>query len=354
MSLNSPRKKICSECGGDFVAYNVRTHRCDNCKATTPSPPRVFNRVCCECHKEFKTRNIYTVACSVKCGKEAAKSGKAKIAKGILKKDAQDRLLQSRKDKEDRNKRYKEKLWTKERMLESCKDAWGDEYEVVISDVGSSANITIICNQHGEKTVPFRGGAYQRTPCNECRVNHNRISHTDFISSCRERFGDRYTYLSQYDGTDSTIQYLCPDHGEVNMVAKMHLKSPTGCTLCSIAEQDHAQNPYGGINETTISRNPDELIDFYLLKLIEDSGVIYKVGLSRNIKGRLRGIRPHFNSVEVLYTTSGRIQDMYNLEQDILNNFERASPLIKFGGYTECIKENPMNFIQSITPKGDA
>lgn len=301
---------------------------------------REFDRVCCVCSNLFITHNIYTVCCSPKCSRKGADTGLAKAAKAVLKMSYK---LKKKKLKEDRQLKkaaYLNSLWGDERIVSHCNSHWGDEYEVDASKYSDGGVfISIRCNIHGDKSIRFKPESMQKVPCNECRVNHNKLTVDQFYTKCIEIHGDKFDYNYEYEGVDKSITFKCPSHGCQSMQAKAHLRSPTGCAKCSIESMDFARNPFGGINKKTVDRNPDEIIELYIIS--HSTG--YKVGLSRNIKSRLKALGKHLSNIEILYSKSGRIQDMFKAEQDILSMCERDFNVGVFGGHTECVKENPLD-----------
>ena len=94
----------------------------------------------------------------------------------------------------------------------------------------------------------------------------------------------------------------------------------------------------GAYNITLAERNKElwltEELYFYHLKLIEDDGFeLYKYGLTKDIKTRLKNI-PY--NAEVLELTMLNKYDAVYKEIEMLNNVEKYIPQKTFGGYNEC------------------
>ncbi len=94
----------------------------------------------------------------------------------------------------------------------------------------------------------------------------------------------------------------------------------------------------GNYNITLAERHKEEWLNtqiyLYKLKMIDINGqVFFKYGLSKNLKYRLYGI-PY--DVEILDTQLFNKYDAVYKEKELLANINNYTPLIKFGGYTEC------------------
>jgi len=144
-----------------------------------------------------------------------------------------------------------------------------------------------------------------------------------------EDFRKRYAENKEYESDRKRKYYIenknkillkCKEYREVNP------KEKTGKTGT------------GNYNITLAERNKKEWLEeelfFYKLKITDTDGtVFYKCGLAKNIRNRLYHI-PY--KVDVIEAVRMKKYDAIYFEKDILNNKIRYSPLIKFGGHTEC------------------
>lgn len=94
----------------------------------------------------------------------------------------------------------------------------------------------------------------------------------------------------------------------------------------------------GNYNITLAERNKEEWLkeDLYLYKLQmtdTDGTIFYKCGLAKNMRNRLYHIPYKVNIIEAILMTK---YDAIYSEKEILKNKVSYSPLIKFGGHTEC------------------
>mgnify|MGYP000150315455 CR=1 FL=1 len=126
-------------------------------------------------------------------------------------------------------------------MYERFLDTHGDLYEYDFNSYnGAKSTIKIKCSEHGWFPqiceVHALGSGCQ--DCGRVKTAASRVvSYSEFISRCIENFGDRYQYIeSSWTGIDSTIEFICPEHGPQSMLAQSHLRSPTGCHECSLKQ----------------------------------------------------------------------------------------------------------------------
>jgi len=341
--MNYRRETSCSDCKYYFLSMNPRTHRCDTCKAERKSR-KSFTRKCCICSEVFTSQAIYTVCCSIACGRIAANNGKAKIAKAGIREANKSKREYASAKKADRSAARLASLWTKQKIEASCREIWGGRWGVVApASGGSSCELEIICAEHGCSTVPFRNKPIQDVPCRECRAHHSKLSRDEFAARSKAKFGDKYE-ITEYECTEKDMAFICPLHGNQTMLARVHLKSPTGCAECTKAAMDYARNPYGVISPTTAGRAPDEVIGLYVVRY--DGG--FKVGLSRDAKKRLTTLKKHLVDAELLHYETGRLADMFMLEQLLLAACKKKKAPVEFGGHTECVEINPMLYIEDI------
>ena len=97
----------------------------------------------------------------------------------------------------------------------------------------------------------------------------------------------------------------------------------------------------GNYNITLAERHKEEWLneELYLYKLQItdiDGTIFYKCGLAKNMRNRLYHIPYEVDIIEAVKMTK---YDAVYSEKDILKNKIKYSPLIKFGGHTECFIE---------------
>lgn len=340
----------CIDCGALFVSRNVRTLRCDNCKASHKKQPKVYRRSCAHCSEQFETVNQYTVTCSLTCSASARASGKMAAAKKAVMDGIAARKMKREARAKNRQRRSYEMWMTTQKLVSLMRDAWGDKYDYsTVEYTGFDNHVTVVCPDHGPATHRYDYFRKSNSPCRECKGFGKRLTHEQYIEKCRKRHGDRYDYVTEYQfGDKGWIEFICPDHGLQRMTCKGHLRSSEGCPACTIEKMDFNKNPFGGINAKTCARNPDEPISLYIMELEAGGGRYYKVGLSRNLRRRLMDVARHHDSATILHSRKGRILDMYRIEQALIARCGRTEAASKFGGHTECVKANPMDHLKGV------
>ena len=148
-------------------------------------------------------------------------------------------------------------------------------------------------------------------------------------------------------GAHSQIDIICNIHGIFTCEANNHVRG-SGCPKCGLVKIKSYET-FGGsgiYNNTRINRNDlnfDSIL--YIMYIYNDEESFYKVGISKNPQKRRTSIIRDSNykyEIKIIFTKSGNIKDIFNLEQKIIFNNEKYCPQYKFGGYTECIKNNPI------------
>jgi hypothetical protein len=114
-------------------------------------------------------------------------------------------------------------------------------------------------------------------------------------------------------------------------------------------------NPYknnGGINITTIKRNPDKLINLYVVSFDDAEGnKVYKIGLYKNDNYKLRFLGLISHNLNCHFYTKLNIVRAYYIEQAIIKNNSKFqyTGCYKGAGYTECFKDvNDIYLIKQI------
>jgi predicted RNA-binding Zn-ribbon protein involved in translation (DUF1610 family) len=56
----------------------------------------------------------------------------------------------------------------------------------------------------------------------------------EFKEKAKAKFGDKYRYIREYkEGTNTYVEYECPEHGIIRQTKHSHLKSKFGCKKCA-------------------------------------------------------------------------------------------------------------------------
>lgn len=187
----------------------------------------------------------------------------------------------------------------------------------------------------------------------ESGVSHTQTWDTIRIQGCisMRNNSDYYRYtieqkLEEYDyslitqgilkdATKVTIKCNnCDNLREIQCNAIKHRLTLCRCTY----------NPYknnGGINITTIKRNPDKFINLYLVSFDDEEGNrVYKIGLYKNDNYKHRFIGQKTIDLTCHYYTKLNIVRAYYIEQSIVKNNKefQYKGSYKDSGYTECFE----------------
>lgn len=117
-------------------------------------------------------------------------------------------------------------------------------------------------------------------------------------------------------------------------------------TRCKQYREDNpkektGKNGTGNYNVTLAERHKEEWLkeELYLYKLQitdTDGTIFFKCGLAKNMRNRIYHIPYQVDIMEAVLMTK---YDAVYAEREVLNNKLKYSPLIKFGGHTECFIE---------------
>lgn len=213
--------------------------------------------------------------------------------------------------------------------------------------------IIIICKKHGE-FLQNAGKHLRGNGCSKCSYEksseNQRCSNTNFIKKAKEIHGKKYDYSKiEYINVFSKIKIICGLHGEFLQTPHNHLLG-TGCPTC-------ANELLGGYSNKFFENFPDfkyKESDIYLIKFNSVSENFYKVGITTNLKKRVREFSNLYNK-KIYFNKKLNLYDAFKLERKILKKFKKFKyvPINKFGGYTECFKFNNISKVKKIMEYGE-
>lgn len=125
----------------------------------------------------------------------------------------------------------------------------------VLSFKNLNERATFFCEKHSEEFSLFPKSLLKGADCPKCRVDNKAPKYSPpkspftkeeqkqnkclpldhFLKRSEDKFGKKFSYKN-YCGIKHKVTILCPEHGEFQMFAFAHLKSPTGCGKCSKEE----------------------------------------------------------------------------------------------------------------------
>ena len=227
-----------------------------------------------------------------------------------------------------------EKL-TVEDVVTRCVEARGYKYDYSNLKYDNKSNkITLSCRKHGE----FSTNLYHHlkgVDCKLCSISEsigNYISSEDFESKAKLVHGDKYDYsLVEYKGAKTKINIVCKQHGSFMQTPNDHL-SGNGCQLCGLEKMGYTRTAY-------INACKDSGSYLYVLHISSEQEDFYKIGISKDISARIRGIVCESGyAVSLVYSYHDSAEVIFDLEKYLHRRYNKlkVKPKIKFAGYTEC------------------
>ena len=220
------------------------------------------------------------------------------------------------------------KLTTKE-FIRYAREVHGDHYDYSLVEYKNAyTSVKIICPEHGV----FEQHPYmhkQGNGCPQCAVKQQCLTTKEFVARAREVHGHKYDYsLVEYVRFSIKVQIICPEHGVFEQRPDTHLYRKQGCPQCA---------------ETGF--NPLEPGTLYVLTDDKQCPTLLKVGITNNLKQRLRQLQrrtPH-PVVKLVSYPFPHGADAYKLEQDVHKVFRELNARLKgFDGATEWFEYSPV------------
>lgn len=239
-----------------------------------------------------------------------------------------------------------EKLKTEDVILR-CLKARGDRYSYDGLLYNHENNkITVGCKVHGL----FETNLYSHlkgVDCPSCAKENSfgsSLSNQDFISKAKKVHGNTYDYsFVNYENTKKPVKIKCSKHGIFEQVPNYHL-SGNGCQECGKEKTGRTRTGY-----RLSCPNGSNL---YVLKLEGFGESFFKVGISKNVNNRVRGITCEsgysVSVIEVYFNADASI--VFDKEKEAHRMFKqfRYKPKKKFTGDTECFSTVDLEILKSL------
>ena len=100
-------------------------------------------------------------------------------------------------------------------------------------------HVSVVCKDHGEFSVLPHNHIYNQNGCPKCANDAKRLSSSEYIDKCIEKFGDRFQYDSTvYKSMLDPVDITCPVHGVFTVkCAGWFIYGNTKCPKCkSVSE----------------------------------------------------------------------------------------------------------------------
>ena len=203
----------------------------------------------------------------------------------------------------------------------------------------------IICPKHGE----FLQSPHMHLQGHGCKLcswgrtgKTNSQTKNSFIIKANKKFNNLYNYDKvNFINNKTAIEIICTKHGSFWQQPAHHLQS-TGCPRCIY------DNTTGGYNLKSCEKNKKNWqkinAKFYFITCYNENETFYKIGVTvkEKIKYRFGRLPYKFDVIDI---KESNLYDCILLEHNILKNMKdkKYVPLIKFKGFTECLKLVPQD-----------
>jgi len=237
-------------------------------------------------------------------------------------------------------------------FIQRSVDKFGDRFEYEEVDyLNEHTPIVLVCKKHGRfETKPVNHLSAKNGSCPECTKNHPigppRLSEDDVWEKMRKMHGNTYEYLGyvggEYLGVGRTrLRIVCKRHGEFEQALSSHMTIGHGCRFCGYdALGTRTRESY------TLAH---EYSNLYLLEIINNDEHFLKVGITTDMKTRMRHLKadiPNAN-VEVLDVLKLPAGVAWDTEKAIHNSYtpKKYVPKEWFGGGTECYAVSELDLL---------
>ena len=181
----------------------------------------------------------------------------------------------------------------------------------------------------------------KRGGCRECylEINRSRIDTKSFIERSSLIFDNFYDYSkTNYTKSENKVVITCPIHGDFSNEARHHLQG-AGCYDCGSLKSGR-YNPKGLKANPKVANLPAIL---YFVEFIGNNEHFYKIGITTkpDVNKRLRYDESKYYDLKLISSVNATLLRAKEQEIEFLKSFHNYKyiPKIKFGGYTECFKE---------------
>ncbi len=198
-----------------------------------------------------------------------------------------------------------------------------------------------IKNKYGICIISTKNIGYKYQVCVKSAINK-----TDYyINWLKDKCGNLYDLsLVNYINSKTPIKIICKTHGIIEIIPK-YLNRGRVCNLCS--KNNLSNNPFKHTTwfEMASKSKYYESFKVYIVKCCNENEEFYKIGKTYlPIKMRLKQIPYNYEIIKIF--TKNKLDER---DSKIISKLEAAlkkknknfkyTPLIKFGGDTECYKQ---------------
>lgn len=231
----------------------------------------------------------------------------------------------------------KNRLTTNE-FIEKSKKIHGNKHDYSITEyVKQTIKVKIICKHHGVfRQLP--NGHLSGSGCMKCYGNLKNQKET--IEDFKNYHGNIYDYsLVDYKNSNTKVNIICEKHGVFSQTPTAH-KNGQGCPKCSLNYK--RDNPIGwnvsSWEEAALKSKNFDSFKVYIIECYNDEERFYKIGRTfKSVVKRFENKIPYNYKIikQFVFETA---EEAFEKERQlkINNKCYSYTPLIKFGGITEC------------------
>lgn len=205
--------------------------------------------------------------------------------------------------------------------------------------------VSILCPKHGifqqEAKSHLNGNI-----CKKCSFEKQSISKnmgkSMFIKKAKNIHGDKFDYsFVEYKNINTKVKILCKQHDAFKQTPTEHIHRSRNCPKCANSLKGNKKGKYS-YDYFNIHKN-DKLKKgcIYLFKIVGNNEIFLKVGISsKDANFRTPRIKNKGYDLILLIEKEMNLFDAFELEQNIINEFNKYIPKLNFSGHTECIELN--------------
>lgn len=232
-------------------------------------------------------------------------------------------------------------------FIEKVKEVHGDIFLFQKTEyVHTHAPIVLTCKKHGDFLKKRAYQVLQGQECPECRIQKLLVKRQNqFIEIANTVHSHKYDYsLVRYKDAKTKVEIICPIHGVFKQRPNTHI-SKHGCYECA---KSHCSD--GIYCDNYFKQHKNKQGYLYIIKFFNEEETFIKVGMTKQHKIKKRFSSQVNYRYQILVYQPMSLKRAYLLEQQYKLKYKdhKYTPKIKFGGYTECFKEQILEDIINV------
>lgn len=217
----------------------------------------------------------------------------------------------------------------KQQILSKLKYKFPHEEFTILTSEGLNSLVQHICLKHNNETqITALSMSLRKYPCTKCKKegfsNKQTKDYNHTLKQFIKKHKNKYIYpesnKDSYENKNSIIDIICSEHGLFKKKAQKHLTGQ-GCFRCRVEELIKDGRLSGGYDINFFSKESNKSLKGYIYYI--KIGNYYKIGISKNLKARLKSLKSLFKSdYELLDSEETTLYEAWLIEQNILEDFK--------------------------------